>query len=488
MSKLGLYIHIPFCESKCSYCDFVSFCGQEKRMEEYVEALIGEMRLYSGKFAGKEFDTVYIGGGTPSVLPAHAVEKIVTAVRENFVFSCHSEADLQHRQQNVIASECVAISRKRTIKKEVPFQGILTSPCQAPQDDINSENNPTRIDARKDTNNNDIEITIEVNPRSLTEEKLNEYLRVGVNRISLGVQCMNDAVLKTIGRVQTVADVEKAFALLKRHGVENISADLMLGLPNETYADIDNTLNFFATHGVKHISAYGLQIESGTPLARQIETGVISVPDEDETTNQYEHACARMRELGFIRYEISNFAKVETNKELNCSLPRDPHGDKSPQDDITKCHCEEQFCVTWQSRGSEPYVWISKHNSKYWDGTEYLGLGVSASGYFNNMRYTNTKNLDEYINKISEGKLPIDYIETLSKEQRREERIMLTLRTEHGLELDKFTSEFGENLLETKKEEIEKLLKAGLIEIKGNVIRINDDKVYISNSIITELI
>ena len=447
MKKLGLYIHIPFCDSKCAYCDFISFCGQEKKMEEYVEAVIGEMKLYKNKFAGKVFDTLYIGGGTPSVLTTHAVEKIVTAAKENFVFSCHPE----ERKRREDLAEATNLS----------FPGD----CHAY--------------AR-----NDIEITIEVNPRSLTEDKLSEYLRVGVNRISLGVQCMNDAVLKTIGRVQTVADVEKAFALLSKLGVENISADLMLGLPNETYADVDNTLNFFATHGVKHISAYGLQVENGTPLARQIETGEISVPNEDETTNQYEYACARMRDLGFERYEISNFAKVVTNEET--TSPSTLGVDTSPRT-LPISHK-----YSWGPRGRQEkkhnQFWISKHNSKYWDGTEYLGLGVSASGYFDGVRYTNTKKLDEYINKISDGEIPVDYIETLSKEQRREERIMLALRTEKGLNLNEFKIEFGENLLKTKAKEIEKLVRAHMVEIVDNHLRIMPEQMYVSNAIILELI
>ena len=385
MKNLGLYIHIPFCESKCSYCDFISFCGQEKRMNEYVEAMIGEMRLYKGKFTGKVFDTLYIGGGTPSVLPVGAVNKIISAVKENFNFNKTSE------------------------------------------------------------------ITIEANPRSLSEEKLTEYLRAGVNRISLGVQCLNDEVLKTIGRAQTVADINNAFEILNKHNVKNISADLMLGLPNETKEDINATINFFTKHGVKHISAYGLQLEEGTPLQKQVKSGKLSVPNEDEVTNQYNYACMRMRELGFVRYEISNFAKVE------------------------------------EGRQKAKFV-ISKHNSKYWDGSEYLGLGVSASGYFNGVRYTNTTNLDEYINNIKQKKLPIAYKEKLTKIQKREEKIMLSLRTTRGLNLEEFKAEFNEDLLKTKKQEIERLIKANFIEIKNNILTIKEDKFYVANLIILELI
>ncbi len=391
---MGLYIHIPFCTSKCAYCDFVSFCLGEDRQIEYLEALFSEIDLYKCKFKDRVFDTIYIGGGTPSTVFGGFIERLAEKI----------------------------------------FNSFVIAPVY--------------------------EFTIEVNPNSFDEEKFLEYTRARINRISVGVQCINERVTKNIGRVQMRENIERTFDILNKHNFQNISADIMLGLPNETDKDILNTIKFFACHNVKHISAYSLQVEEGTPLFVRVQAGE-SVPNEDECRRQYDLAVRELKKAGYERYEISNFA-----------LPD----------------------------------YESRHNSKYWQNIEYLGLGVSAHSFYENLRVFNTPNLEDYINKCKQiGNkeadpntltdlnqiflfAPIEGSEELDENKRKIERIMLSLRTSAGLDIKAYNEEFSCDFLHEKSEIIDNLKKLGAIEENGQTLRITDDFFYLSNAIIEELI
>ena len=429
MKNLGLYIHIPFCKTKCSYCDFVSFCYGEDRQKEYLNALLLEIEFYKDKFKSKVFDSLYIGGGTPSAVFNGFIEKLSEKVFDSFNFT------------------------------------------------------------------SDTEFTIEVNPNSFNEEKLTEYLRARVNRISIGVQCLNDKVTSNIGRVQTRSAVENAFNILNKYKFENISADIMLAMPNESDQDIIDTINFFTKNNVKHVSAYSLQVEENTPLFDRVQAGE-SMPNDDESGHQYDLTVELLKKAGYTRYEVSNFAIL----------------------------------------GYE-----SRHNQKYWHNTEYLGLGVSAHSYYNNMRIFNTPNFNEYIKKcknlpnlvkkqckntlktlnnceivkrdVEKNKittkdiktvkpnsnfikrvkefnkiLPIGGYEFLDENTRKTERIMLALRTSDGLDINAFNKEFCSNFLLEHKLTIKNLKKINAITIKDNRLIITDEFFYLSNAIIEEFI
>lgn len=286
------------------------------------------------------------------------------------------------------------------------------------------------------------EFTIEVNPKSFNEKKLKEYLLAGVNRVSVGVQCLNEKVVQNVGRQQTRQDIEKAFNLLNNSPIANISADVILGLPNETLRDVSVTLNYLIKHGVKHISTYTLQVEDGTPLSKSVSENRQVLPTDEQTVAQYNKVCATLAKAGFVRYEISNFAKP----------------------------------------GFE-----SQHNQKYWHNVEYLGLGLSAHSFSDGTRFWNTSNFDEYILSIQNNILPQKQ-EVLTADQKRTERIMLSLRTAEGLDLTAFQKEFNENLLKTRQKEIENLLNLGMICLKNCHLAIKEDKFELSNSIILELL
>ncbi len=376
MTSLGLYIHIPFCSKKCDYCDFTSFCMGKTEQQAYLNALEKEIGLVKTKFKDKTFNTIFIGGGTPSV------------VFDGFI---------------------LRLSKK-----------IFAS--------FNIEKS--------------YEFTIEVNPNSFNKAKLDEYVLAGVNRISVGVQNISEKVVNGVGRFQTKKDVENTFNLVKNSPIKNVSADIILGLPNESLYSVKNTVKFLLQNGVTHISSYTLQLEEGTPLERAVTSKQIEVSSDEEIVKQYNAIYKMLKKAGFVRYEISNYAK--------------PH---------FEC----------------------KHNQKYWDNSEYLGLGLAAHSYINGVRSWHAKNIKEYIGSINSGNLPTKQ-ENLSNEQRRTERIMLSLRTREGLNLKAFEKEFKEDLLSTRKTEIARLIKLNMIELKNGNLRILDDKFSVSNSIILELL
>lgn len=377
MTNLGLYIHIPFCSKKCDYCDFTSFCMGKTEQNTYLNALFTEIDLVKNEFKNKTFDSIFIGGGTPS------------AVFDGFILS---------------------LSKK-----------IFSS--------FNIAKN--------------YEFTIEVNPSSFNEKKFKEYLLAQINRISLGVQSINRVVTSGVNRAQTRAQIDAAFNILNEAGFKNISADVMLGLPNQSINSVKSTINYLINHKVKHISAYTLQLEDGTPLHKKVNSQQISLPQDDFVVKQYNEAYKVLTKHGFERYEISNYA-----------LPG----------------------------------FICQHNLKYWNNVEYLGLGIAAHSYVNGTRYWNTKNFSTYIAQLSNHRRPTQGKEKLTKQQKITERIMLSLRTAKGLNLKEFSKEFNVDLLKTKQKQIKNLQKAGFIDIKNGFLAILPNYFEISNTIILELL
>lgn len=373
---MGLYIHIPFCNKKCDYCDFVSFSMSRKAQQLYLDALFTEIDMLKYKFQDETFDSIFIGGGTPSI------------VYEGFFAS---------------------LSRK-----------LFSSFHFAEK----------------------TEFTIEVNPSSFTKEKFFEYVEAGVNRISVGVQCLDSKLLRKHGRIQSVENIKDTFKILRDSRFPNINGDVMIGLPGQSTKSILKTVEFLIEHNVKHISTYCLQIEKHTVLYNKMKKGWIKPVKEKRIVNIYNKLNKLLQDSGFKRYEVSNYAKPE----FEC-----------------------------------------RHNKKYWDGTNYLGLGVSAHSFIDGYRYYNTKRLDTYLDAMRDGKSAVYSKEYISRTERRTERLMLSLRTEKGLDLEKFRLDFHEDLLKSKATQIKKLEEMKMIEIKDGFMKITDKNFYVSNSIIVEL-
>lgn len=368
-NSISIYIHIPFCKSKCIYCDFVSFPNCEKWFSSYLEKVKQEIDYHASKLKDRNVKTIFIGGGTPSLLSGEDIFDLVTFVLQKFSVSKQAE------------------------------------------------------------------ITIEVNPESFSKEKALWWKKAGINRLSFGLQNDDDIVLKKLGRIHNFSQFQNAVKEAKSLGFSNISADVLLGLPNQTPQKIRQTLRKIAKLGPTHISAYGLQVEKGTKLFELVKNEQIKLPDEDLSNEIYNSAYLELKELGFHRYEISNFAK----KGFEC-----------------------------------------RHNQNYWVRGEFLGIGVGAYGFIDGAHYENTSSLIDYIKK---GYVPQN-IEKESKKTKMEETIMLALRTEKGLNISNFNKTFNIDFCEKFKPALDKLSQQKLIKITKNHIKITNFS--ISNAIILQ--
>ena len=320
--NVGIYIHIPFCRSKCDYCDFYSLAGSESKMDDYQKALMAHIRETAPLAQKFQVDTVYFGGGTPSYYGERRLRELLKLIRKLFQVT------------------------------------------------------------------KDAEITVECNPDSVEEKMLRVLRKAGVNRISLGMQSANDCELRELHRPHTFDQVKKAVEAARKAKIQNVSLDLIFGLPGQTMEGWMNNVEAALSLGPEHLSCYGLTLEEGTPLARRVEEG-LEVPDGDLQADLYLWTVERLKEAGFHQYEISNFAKNGR---------------------------------------------MSRHNLRYWMGREYLGFGPAAHSDFGGCRYAFIRDLDGYIAGVLEGKPLLSESERIAEKERSGEYLMLRMRTTHGIE------------------------------------------------------
>ncbi len=378
MPNLGVYIHIPFCVSKCAYCDFYSLPGAgEKLMDEYVKALIRHMdeaSRYMGKGSkgGITVDTVYVGGGTPTAIGAGRLSELLAAVRKRFTLATSAE------------------------------------------------------------------ITLEANPGTVNGKTLKKLRKAGFNRVSFGVQALQNELLQTLGRSHTGEQAADAVREAADAGFENISADILYGLPGQTRAQLSETLRAVCTWRVTHISLYGLKLEEGTPLAAAEPV----LPGDDEQAEAYLAAVETLRQEGFIQYEISNFAK----------------------------------------RG-----YLCRHNYKYWRLEPYIGFGAAAHSDFGSKRYGIVKDIRAYIDGVQNEDAVIDESQTIPMAERAGEYIMLGLRTAEGVSSNEYTRLFRASF-ESLERKLERCAKWGLAETEGDRWHLTPKGFLVSNQIIGELL
>ncbi len=281
------------------------------------------------------------------------------------------------------------------------------------------------------------EITVECNPKTADRKKLSALVKHGVNRLSIGVQSLDDKVLKTIGRIHSSNDAKNIIYGANEVGFKNISADIMFGLPNQTVKILEKTIDELCKLPLSHISCYGLILEEGTPLYKKVNEGELSLPDEDTEFKMYESAVLRLKEHGFNRYEISNFAK-----ENKCSF----------------------------------------HNIKYWECEEYIGCGAAAHSYYNGERFSRAEKLSDYI------KNPLEKVDavTLTEDDKKSEFMMLGLRMDKGILAHEYKKRFMEDPIEKYKKIIEKYEKAELLVCDGKRIYLTDKGIYLSNTVLCE--
>lgn len=372
----GIYIHIPFCKSRCKYCDFFSTTHLEKRAQ-YVAALLEEWRMRAHEVK-EPIRTIYIGGGTPSMLDDSSLQMIIEALRRES--SLNSTAIPGARQGD-----------------EAMLQ----------------------------------EITMEANPGDITLERAQAWRKMGINRLSIGVQSMDDELLQLIGRRHTAEQARKAVAAAQAAGFDNISIDLMYALPSQTIEQWQKDVAEALQMGVQHISTYGLIYEEGTVLMTLLDHGVIEAVDEDTEMQMYDYLVEQLAANNFEHYEVSNFA-----------LPNRR----------------------------------SRHNSSYWNTTPYIGLGAGAHSYDGQVRQWNISDLDTYIAQAMAHQLQPEK-EVLSEEQRHTERVMLGLRTNSGIGTD-----------EIDRSKAQPYIAQGMLIEKDNRIVATTKGYHILNRIIEDLI
>jgi oxygen-independent coproporphyrinogen-3 oxidase len=379
--QAGVYIHIPFCRSRCSYCDFATdVFKNDETVERYVKALISEITNYElqrpktqdqrPKF---KIDTIYFGGGTPSLLRPRQLEMILDAVREKFSV------------------------------------------------DENSE------------------ITMEMNPGSITLDALRDYKSLGVNRASFGAQTFDDAELKRLGRRHTASDVRETIDLLRKAGFENVSFDLIAGLPRQSLNDWEKNLTEALRLSPEHISLYLLEIHEGTPLAEQIRSNRQPLPDEELAGRMYELMLERLAAENYEQYEISNFARDGLR---------------------------------------------SRHNLKYWQFAPYYSFGVSAHSFDGiALRWSNERDTARYVKTIESGSSPIVETIELDEKARRAEYAFLRLRLNEGIDLREYEKKFGVRLNEEFAPDLKRLAEAGLIELTADNLRLSKKGMLYSNEV-----
>lgn len=360
--KKGLYIHIPFCAKKCAYCDFTSFEGKTDCAYDYCDKVISEIKSHN-KY---DIDTIYFGGGTPSVVDCEVISRIMDCAYSHF---------------NI---------------------------------DENAE------------------MTIEVNPASVTEDKLLSYKKSGINRISMGAQSFNNDELKILGRIHNADDIYDTYNLIRKCGFNNVSLDLMFGLPEQSHQKLAHSIDSMLLLNPEHISCYGLKIEEGTPFYTKMCSGEISSLDDDTYADLYDYVCERLTKAGYIQYEISNFCKIDKQ---------------------------------------------SRHNSRYWKCSEYVGIGSGASSYIGNIRSKNTDDLLDYKNEIEE---------ILTEEDKMCEFVIFGLRMAEGISISEFEKRFKKDIYDVFGEQ---LLKHGqFITRQCDVLKLKREAYYISNAILADFI
>lgn len=350
--ELSLYIHIPFCVRKCGYCDFLSAPADEKARDRYVQALLMEIERYQGtETADRKIKTLYIGGGTPSILSVNQLDCIIQKIKCTFNFY------------------------------------------------------------------GDIEASMEMNPGTASKEKCRALYQMGINRLSIGLQSTNDMELKTLGRIHSYEDFLNTYTWCREAGFQNINVDLMAALPYQTVESYTTGLRKIIRLAPEHISAYSLILEEGTPFYQKYNSGCYPLPDEEQERLMYRETEQILAQAGYERYEISNYAK----KGYAC-----------------------------------------RHNLVYWQGGDYLGLGLGSSSYMDGVRFHNTNDLDTYVNQGAY----VEEREELSAQAKMEEFMFLGLRVMAGVSGTEFEKRFGKTMEDVYGDILRKHEEEGLLQIE----------------------
>lgn len=386
--SIGIYVHIPFCKQKCQYCDFKSYAGKENLIKEYIKYVKQEL--------------AEVGDG--------------------------NRLDYEENRDNLAIVNTIYIGGGTPSFIDSHYIVEI-------MDMIREHYVLEKM----------IEATIEVNPGTITEQKLKDYFESGINRISIGLQSTKLDLLKLLGRIHTYEEFEKTYRLARKCGFQNINVDLMIGLPTQTVEDVRESLDKVISLMPEHISVYSLIVEEGTPLYQKVEKGILHLPEEETEREMYWKVKETLEQNGYEHYEISNFAKPD---------------------------------------------FASKHNMNCWEQEEYIGIGASAHSYTNQVRYSNIDTIEEYIKNYQSGNIADNFIfhEKQDKESKMKEYMLLGLRKIRGVQIQKFKNKFGENPIYRYREELEKLVEEQLLEIDGDEIKLTNKGLDLANLVWEEFV
>jgi oxygen-independent coproporphyrinogen-3 oxidase len=377
--KIGIYVHIPFCISKCGYCSFVSRPWDESLADRYWRAVVCEMNDFAAARTrlADNVDSFFFGGGTPSVLPAEQIASIMEAARRIFA----------------VSPRC--------------------------------------------------EFSLEANPGTLAKEKLLIYRAIGVNRISLGVQSFADAELAAIGRIHGVAQIIESFALLRECGFDNVSLDLILGLPGQTERQWMANLERAVALRPNHLSVYMLELDPKLPLYRAMQSGKCRIPDEDAVADWYLQTLDFLQSHGYAQYEISNFA-------------------------LPGCEC--------------------RHNLKYWLRKPVLAFGVAGHSHDGTARYANVASLETYLSRLEDGRSPVEWRESLGADREFEETLFLGLRLRCGLDWDAVRKRHRSDRIASCEAALQEMVAVGLVEWCDSRVRLTRRGMLLSNEVFQQFV
>ncbi|OLS35689.1 coproporphyrinogen III oxidase [Alkalihalophilus pseudofirmus] len=375
--RTAAYIHIPFCEHICHYCDFNKVFLKNQPVDDYIQALLHEMHMTINEAKPDQLKTIYVGGGTPTALTA---------------------------------------AQLRTL-----FAGMHSI---LPMEQIE-------------------EFTVEVNPDSSEEEKLAVMKEFGVNRLSIGVQSFDQSLLEAIGRTHSSDSVHDAVKRSREAGFDNLSLDLMFGLPHQSVEQFIDTIEKAAELGVEHLSAYSLKIEEKTVFFNRQRKGKLSLPPEEDEVTMYEELRKRTKAHGFVQYEISNFAKP----------------------------------------GRE-----SKHNLVYWNNDEYYGFGAGAHGYVNGVRHQNIGPVPKYIEAVNQKKLPYLNEHKVSRVEQIEEAMFMGLRKLNGVDLDELSKRYDKDHNKLYHDQIKDLSERGLLVSEQGMLKLTNEGLLLANEVFEQFL
>lgn len=369
----AVYIHIPFCAKRCHYCDFTTYVLDGQPVDDYLDALVEEMKRITHQIAPTEMHSIFIGGGTPTVLTPKQMQRLLTGIHA-----------------------CFPVWSK------------------------------------------EIEFTVEANPGTVHEELLRVMKAGGVNRLSMGAQSFQTSILAEIGRDHGVHEIVESVELARKVGLDNLSLDLMFGLPNQSLQDVKDSLEEVFYLQPKHLSCYSLKIEKGTRFDYLYQRDQLPLPSDDEEYEMYQWIRAACKDKGLVQYEISNFA-----------FP-----------------------------GKE-----SRHNMTYWRNEPYYGVGVGAHGYLNSFRYANEKKIADYIDQVNQGRLPIAESHEVSLTEAMENEMILGLRLQEGVSKQRFQERFDSSVEKAFGNQLNQLLADEMIQIDGDMITLTEKGILFGNDV-----